>query len=80
MSYRAIANQAKYLGRSFLKRLLINQCFFWSNNGEAKVKAYVLQTKTIKRAIILVKKNCYLDVANINFGTIILSLPKNAKK
>ena len=70
MSSKAIANQAKCLSTSLLRRLLANQLVFSSGGGRARVVAHVLQTKAIGRAVIAIREKDCLDVGNMTFETL----------
>ena len=56
-----------------IPKLFISQSFFWSDDGRARVIAYGLQTKTIEKAVVIVRKNNCLHIANITFVTLILA-------
>ena len=55
-SYEVVADQAEWLSTSSLRELFANQCFCWSGGAGARVKAHVLQTKAIGRAVVMVRE------------------------
>ena len=58
---------------SLLRKLLADQRFFCSSSDEAKIVAHALQTKAIKKAMVVIREKYCLDVANMIFGTLILA-------
>ena len=58
---------------SLQKKVLADQRFSYSVNGGIRVEVYTLQTKTIKRVFVAVRRKSQLNTANKTLGTLILA-------